>query len=76
MQDENDKKKKKLKDVGEGIGSFPPPRSNFEPFIDKKYIATEPDASFLIVNESTVKHTKNVSISLENLKRYYSFLFR
>ncbi|ANM65625.1 histone acetyltransferase of the TAFII250 family 2 [Arabidopsis thaliana] len=60
MQDENDKKKKKLKDVGEGIGSFPPPRSNFEPFIDKKYIATEPDASFLIVNESTVKHTKNV----------------
>ncbi|KAG7631784.1 Bromodomain [Arabidopsis suecica] len=60
MQDENDKKKKKLKNVGEGIGSFPPPRSNFEPFIDKKYIATEPDASFLIVNESTVKHTKNV----------------
>ncbi|KAG7577811.1 Bromodomain [Arabidopsis thaliana x Arabidopsis arenosa] len=59
MQDENHKKKKKMKVVGEGMGSFPPPRPNVEPVIDKKSIATQPDASFLIVNESTVKDTTN-----------------
>ncbi|XP_024009212.1 transcription initiation factor TFIID subunit 1 [Eutrema salsugineum] len=70
MQDEEQKKKKKkLKGVGEGMGSFPPPRPNVvfqnnEPVRkttvnDKKPIAIQPDASFL-VNESTVKDTRNV----------------
>ncbi|EOA39475.1 hypothetical protein CARUB_v10008072mg [Capsella rubella] len=70
MQDEDQKKKKKkLKGVGEGMGSFPPPRPNIgfqigEPLrkanaIDKKPIAIQPDASFL-VNESTVKDTRHV----------------
>ncbi|WZZ08615.1 hypothetical protein YC2023_094536 [Brassica napus] len=70
MQDEDQKKKKKkIKAVGEGMGSFPPPRPSIgfqiaEPvrkatFIDKNPIATQPDASFL-VNESTVKDTRNV----------------
>lgn len=55
------------------MGSFPPPRPSIgfqiaEPvrkatFIDENPIATQPDASFL-VNESTVKDTRNVSTSL------------
>lgn len=63
-----------MKGVGEGMGSFPPPRPNIgfqigEPLrkanaIDKKPIAIHPDASFL-VNESTVKDTSNVSTSLK-----------
>uniref|UniRef100_A0A1J3GLH2 Transcription initiation factor TFIID subunit 1 n=1 Tax=Noccaea caerulescens TaxID=107243 RepID=A0A1J3GLH2_NOCCA len=74
MQDEDQKKKKKkTKAVGEGMGSFPPPRPNIgfqivEPVrkatvTEKKPIATQPDASFL-VNESTVKDTRNVDIPI------------
>ncbi|CAN8290270.1 unnamed protein product [Cochlearia groenlandica] len=69
LQDEEQKKKKKkIKAVGEGMGSFPPPRPNIgfqnvEPVrksvIDKKPIATQPDASFL-VNESNIRDTINV----------------
>lgn len=71
-----------MKVVGEGMGSFPPPmgsfpppRPNVEPVIDKKSIATQPDASFLIVNESTVKDTTNVSISLEISNSFILFFF-
>ncbi|XP_019101864.1 PREDICTED: transcription initiation factor TFIID subunit 1b-like [Camelina sativa] len=60
MQDENHKKKKKMKAVGEGMRIFPPPRPTVEPVIDKKSLATQPDASFLVVNESAVKDTTNV----------------
>lgn len=73
LDEEQKKKKKKIKAVGEGMGSFPPPRPSIgfqiaEPvrkatFNDKSPIATQPDASFL-VNESTVKDTRNVSTSL------------
>ncbi|CDY44660.1 BnaA08g06800D [Brassica napus] len=78
MQDEDQKKKKKkIKAVGEGMGSFPPPRPSIgfqiaEPvrkatFIDENPIATQPDASFL-VNESTVKDTRNWQVDSPILK--------
>ncbi|VVA94016.1 unnamed protein product [Arabis nemorensis] len=65
--DEDHKKKKKMKSVGEGMGSFPPPQPNVEPVILKKSIAILKnlgDASFS-VNESTVKDTTNVSVFKE-----------
>ncbi|KAJ4867252.1 Transcription initiation factor TFIID subunit 1 [Raphanus sativus] len=78
MQDEEQKKKKKkFKAVGEGMGSFPPPRPSIgfqiaEPvrkatFIDKSPIATQPDASFL-VNESTIKDTRNWQVDSPIIK--------
>jgi len=78
MQDEDQKKKKKkMKGVGEGMGSYPPPRPNIalqsgEPVrkanaMDKKPIAIQPDASFL-VNESTIKDNRNVDSIIKTPK--------
>ncbi|CAH8254309.1 unnamed protein product [Arabidopsis lyrata] len=77
MQDEDQKKKKKkMKGVGEGMASFPPrPNIAFqtgEPVrkanaMDKKPIAIQPDASFLI-NESTIKDNRNVDTIIKTPK--------
>ncbi|CAE5959072.1 unnamed protein product [Arabidopsis arenosa] len=78
MQDEDQKKKKKkMKGVGEGMASFPPPRPNIafqtgEPVrkanaMDKKPIAIQPDASFL-VNESNIKDNRNVDTIIKTPK--------
>lgn len=65
-----------MKGVGEGMASFPPrPNIAFqtgEPVrkanaMDKKPIAIQPDASFLI-NESIIKDNRNVSTSLKFFK--------